>query len=172
MIRKGLILLICLASTAPLFAQNNTVGVLFGTSEFLEGSISLDFGLDVREIWYAKDLEAGTVLRLKLGQSDFEVEEEDSALPPGNYEVEYGLALIEYRFHEVYGSTSLFLGPGAYRTTTATGDVTDFGLSAGVAGDFPLSRRVGFVLEGAYHWVNFDEEYDFLTIGAGLRFSF
>ncbi len=80
--------------------------------------------------------------------------------------------LAEYRFDEIFGSTTLFFGPGAYRQDSADGSETDFGLSGGVSGDFPLTRRLGFVVEGAYHWVNFDDEYEFVTVGAGLRLSF
>ena len=172
MIRHGLTLALFLVLAAPALAQDNTVGLLIGTSEFLEDSISFDLGADVQEFWYSRDLEAGTVLRLKLGQADFEVEEDDSELLAGDYEVEYALALIEYRFHEVYGSTSLFFGPGVYRQQGVDQEESNFGLSAGVSGDFPVTRRLGLVLEGAYHWVNFENEYEFLTIGGGVRVSF
>lgn len=171
MIRKGLVLVAALTLSLPLFAQDN-IGFLLGTAEYLDDGFSLDVGLDVQEIWYSKDLEAGTVLRFKLGQAEFDVDDDDSALPRGSHDLEYGLVLVEYRFHEIYGASTLFFGPGAYRQSTPAGDETNFGLSGGVAGDFPISRRLGFVLEAAYHWVNFEEEYDFMTVGAGMRFSF
>ncbi|MDX1582301.1 MAG: hypothetical protein R3338_01750 [Thermoanaerobaculia bacterium] len=170
--RIGMILVIMLFAAIPASAQENTVGLTLGAAEFLEDSLSIDFSSDVQEIWYSRELEAGTVFRLKLGQADFEVEEEDSDLPPGDYEVEYAAALIEYRFHEIYGSTTIYLGPGAYRQNVGAGDETNFGLNAGVTADFPMTRQIGVILEAGYHWVNFDEEYQFVTIGGGFRFSF
>lgn len=172
MIRKGLLLVVALCLSLPIFAQESSIGFLLGTADYLDDGFDLDVALDVQEIWYSKELEAGTVLRFKLGQADLDVEDDDRSLPRGEHEVEYGLLLVEYRFHEVYGSSTLFFGPGAYRQSTAAGDETSFGLSGGVAGDFPVTRRLGLVVEAAYHWVNFDEDYDFVTIGAGARFRF
>lgn len=172
MIRKGLTFAITLILSVPVLAQDNTFGILFGTAEFLESSVSLDFELDVNEIWYSRQIDDGTELRLELGQSDVRVEETDNGPALGDYEVEYASILVEYRFHEVFGSTSLFLGPGAYRIKSDSGDQTDFGIGAGVGGDFPITRRLGFIVEGAYHWVNHDDDFEFLTLGAGLRMSF
>lgn len=172
MMRNGMIVVIALALALPVLAQDDTIGVLVGSSEFLEGGLSFDLGADVQEFWYSRELDLGTVIRLKLGQADFEVEEEDSELPPGKYGVEYALALVEYRFDEVFGSTTIFLGPGAYRQDVGENEETNFGLSAGVTADFPVTRRFGLLLEGAYHWVNFDEKYEFLTLGGGFRFNF
>lgn len=172
MIRKGLLLVAALSLSFPLFAQDNSFGILLGTADYLDDGFNFEVGLDVKEIWYAKDLEPGTSLRLKLGQADLAVDDDGRALPRGDHEVEYGLALVEYRFDEIFGSTTLFFGPGAYKQTTNAGDDTNFGLSGGVAGDFPVTRRLGFIIEAAYHWVNFDQEYDFVTVGAGLRIAF
>lgn len=172
MIRKGLLLVVALSLSLPVFAQDGSVGLLIGMADYLEDGFDLDVGLDVQEIWYSKELEAGTSLRFKLGQADLDVEDENLSLPRGDHELEYGLLLVDYRFDEIWGSSTLFLGPGAYRQSINGADETNFGLSGGVTADFPVTRRLGLVLEGAYHWINFDDEYDFMTLGAGARFSF
>lgn len=172
MIRKGLLLIATLSLSLPLLAQSSSLGVLLGTADYLEDGVSLDVSLDVQEIWYAKDLESGTALKFKLGKTELDVEDDDAVLPRGQHDVEYGLILVEYDFDEVFGSTGLFFGPGAYRQTTAEGDETNFGLSGGVTGDFPITRRLGLIVDAAYHWVNFEDDYDFMTLGAGFRFSF
>ena len=35
---------------------------------------------------------------------------------------------------------------------------TNYGLSAGVNGDFPITRRVGFIAEATYHWVKMEAQ--------------
>lgn len=172
MIRNGLVLIVALILSLPLFAQDNSLGVLLGTAEYVDDGVSFDVGLDVMEIWYSRDIDIGTNLRFKLGQADLDVEDDDTALPRGEHEVEYGLVLVEYSFDEIYGSTALFFGPGAYRQSTDAGKDTNFGLSGGVSADFPVTRRIGFIAEAAYHWVNADEEYEFIAVGAGVRLSF
>ena len=52
-----------------------------------------------------------------------------------NGKIEYLDALVEYRFDEVFGSTSIFAGPGYYRQKFGSFGETDFGLSAGVSGN-------------------------------------
>ncbi|MBW3672251.1 MAG: hypothetical protein KY432_11345, partial [Acidobacteria bacterium] len=112
MIRKGMLLVIALSLSLPVFSQDGSVGLLVGMSDYLEDGFNLDVGLDVQEIWYSKEFESGTSLRFKLGQADLEVEDEDLSLPLGDHELEYGLLLVDYRFDEIWGSSTLFFGPG------------------------------------------------------------
>jgi hypothetical protein len=161
--------------TFPVLAQtNSSVGVLIGTAELLDGGIDPDFNLNVREVWYAKDLDFGTSFKIKVGKVDFDGEDFfDGVDPVADVDIEYALGLVEDRFNEIWGSTSLFAGPGAYRRTGGGGArESDFGFSLGVAGHFPMTRRLGAVVEAAYHWINFDDSVDFLTLGAGVRFAF
>jgi len=82
-------------------------------------------------------------------------------------------ALIDYKFSEPYGSTGLFAGVGFYRDQPRNGSSqSNYGFSAGVNGDFPLSRRYGVIVEGTYHWVNFDYNPRLVTLTGGLRISF
>ena len=89
-------------------------------------------------------------------------------------EVQHASAVVEYRFDEAYGSTSLFGGLGFYRQS---GDdnldsETDWGLQAGVNADFPISRRYGVIMEGTYHWSRGPFSPRYFTLTGGLRFAF
>jgi hypothetical protein len=172
--RLLLIAVSVLLLTIPALAQtNSSVGVLIGTAELLDGGIDPDFDMNVREVWYAKDLDFGTSFKIKVGKVDFDGEDfSDGAGPVADVDIEYALGLVEYRFNEIWGSTSLFAGPGAYRRKGPGGRESDFGFSLGVGGNFPMTRRLGVVVEAAYHWINFDDSIDFLTLGAGVRFAF
>ena len=49
---------------------------------------------------------------------------------------------------------------------------TNYGFLGGINGDFPITRRTGFIAELTYHWINYDYKVRYLTLGGGLRFSF
>ena len=160
-------------SALPLFSQSSGVGLSLGAGTRVDGDFDFDLGDQVFEIFYVTDLEPGTGFKLKLGR----IENEDGSQvgAPGlsrDGSVEYAQALIEYRFYEVFGSTSLFAGPGAYRSSYGSQSETDFGLAAGVNGIFPVTRRFAFTAELAYHWVNFEEDYRFVTATGGVKFAF
>ena len=98
--------------------------------------------------------------------------------------VEHIDAIIDYRFSEPFGSTGLFAGAGLYRQRATLSDVaipelqrgnqteTNYGLQGGVNGDFPITRRSGFIAELVYHWINYNYKVRYLTLSGGLRFSF
>lgn len=168
----GLVALLAV-STVPAVAQSTAVGLSLGAGSQVDGDFDFDLSDSVLEIFYVTDLEPGTGFKVKLGR----IENEDGpqiGAPglAGGSEIEYAQALIEYRFYEVFGSTSLFAGPGAYRSSFGSSQETDFGLAAGVNGIFPVTRRFALTAEAAYHWVNFEEEYRFLTATGGVRFAF
>lgn len=154
-------------------AAQSSIGLLLGGSQTIDGSIGTDFSNSLREIFIATELEPGTVLRVRGGQ----VNSEDGpqiGLPgvTRDGKVEYVDALIEYRFYETYGSSSIFAGPGVYRQRFGTFDETDFGLSGGVNALFPVTRRLAVTGEVSYHWANFEEKREFLTLAGGVRFTF
>ena len=49
---------------------------------------------------------------------------------------------------------------------------TNYGLLGGVNGDFPITKRTGFIAEVTYHWINYNFKVRYLTLSGGLRFSF
>jgi len=166
-----LIVLSLLATVSA--AAQSSIGLLLGGSQTVEGNIDTNFSNSLREVFVATELEPGTVLRIRGGQVDSE-DGPQIGLPGVTREgkLEYIDALIEYRFYETFGSSSFFAGPGVYRQRFGTFDETDFGLSGGVNALFPVTRRLSLTGEISYHWANFEEAREFLTLAGGVRFSF
>lgn len=161
----------------PAAAQHNEFGVLVGATRPMKsdaGKGSFESGM--RELYYGMQLESGTWFRLNVGRMDAK-----TALPLGggafdvdeNGSLEHADGIVEYRFAEPYGYTGLFAGAGIYRQKTNGQSESDYGFQVGVNALFPVTRTVGVVVEGAYHWVNFyTPRPRFVTLGAGVRFAF
>ena len=145
------------------------------------------FRNSVKEIYYSVAIEPDTRFKIKVGEIaapiSFEVASAVPASGSGsagtvrhNYAkgtIQHADAIIDYRFTEPYGSTGLFAGIGLYRQTHAgEADESGYGFSGGVNGDFPITRRVGFVAEATYHRVFFNFKTAIVTVSGGLRFSF
>ena len=165
-------LLVLLA--VPAFGQGSAIGFQLGVSQVADNGIEFDFDDQVKEVFFSTDLEPGSAFKIKAGRVETtRLVDDEGTLFEEEGDLDYIDALIEYRFYEVYGSTSLFAGPGAYRQRFETGeDETDFGFSVGVAGLFPVTRRLGVVAELAYHWVNFEDSRELLTATGGVRIGF
>lgn len=137
-------------------------------------SVTLFYGMKLDDSTFLK-FKAGRIeapLRRKTGETTIDgVKHDLTTDEPG--EVQHAEVAVEYRFSEAFGSTSLFGGVGVYRSS---GDVVqseaDWGYHFGVNADFPMSRRYGFVLEGAYHWTYAQYRPRHMTLGGGVRFSF
>ena len=154
------------------------------------------FSGGVKEAFYAVELEPDTFFKIKVGQitapGAFRVQIGNGASPQvttgrrdlQQVDIDHVDAIINYRFAESFGSTGLFAGVGLYRqhgTFPTSSDVapqdrsaseTNYGFSGGVNGDFPLSRRYGFIAEAAYHMVNYHYRPRYITVSGGLRISF
>lgn len=193
-------LALSLLFAATAFAQTSEFGVLLGGSKRLVSSNDEQQGLgisdnfkfsnSVREIYYAVDIEPGTRFKIKAGQIEAPLAFQfvtaagklRSDIPKGK--VEHIDGIVDYRFSEAFGSTGLFAGVGLYRQTGDVNDTrvpaglrgeqseTNYGFSAGVNGDFPLSRRAGVIVEATYHWLNYHYRPRYVTLTGGLRFSF
>jgi hypothetical protein len=189
-----------LLAAAPALAQTSEFGILIGGSKRLishsdqaQGlgiSDNFKFSNSVREIYYAVQLDPGTNFKLKAGQIEgpaafqYQAAKGPARIDIPKGKVEHIDALVDYRFSEPFGSTGLFAGVGLYRQR---GDITDtvvpadqrgpqtetnYGFSGGVNGDFPITRRLGFVAEATYHWMNFKYRTRYVTLSGGLRLSF
>jgi hypothetical protein len=197
--KKPMILLVLLvASALPAVAQTNRqFGFLVGASKrSLDSSATPDgsnaylddeFNLSNKsvELFFAMNLDDATVFKIKAGRLDSPVRftTRETLDASGNVtetfardvdgEVQHIDALIEYRYSEAYGSTGIFGGVGLYRQS-GEGRKTeaDYGWQVGVNADFPLSRKYGVVLEGAYHSTKADYRPKYMTLSAGMRFSF
>lgn len=174
--KKTLLALVLFTLAAPVFAQTSEFGFLFGGAKRLRGSA--DWASDgVKELYFGFQLEPGTMFVLKGGQIDapgtFTINHDDGTQTVQTLgKVTHIDGLVNYKFSESFGSTGMFAGVGLYRQETDGVDETNYGVSAGINADFPLSRRYGIVFQGTYHWVNFDRRERFITATGGLRISF
>lgn len=184
--RTALAFALLLAST-PLMAQESEFGILAGAAKRASVSVDgitplgSDLSLDnsVIEIFYAAPLDPVTYFKIKAGRIEAPgaFVRESGNVDVAAAEIEHVDGLIEYRFSEPFGSAGIFAGGGLYRQrgSTPAGDdlsETDFGFSAGVNGDFPLTRNLGLLVEAGYHWVQFETRPRYLTVAGGLRISF
>ncbi len=193
-LRLALLLLVAL----PVFAQTSEFGFSLGGVQRRRSSDEKDAGLEktdfwrfsdsAKEIYYAIQIEPGTRFKVKAGEIDTATvfitnpaiarDDPDPTKRAGRYtifnhgRIEYVDGIMDYRFSEPFGSTGLFAGAGLYRQTGGNLSDTDYGLTAGVNGDFPINPRFGVVVEAAYHWTHMQARPTFVTATAGLRVSF
>ena len=83
----------------------------------------------------------------------------------------------EYTFSERYYESGIYVALGAYSLEGNLADGQRFddstlGLALGVTGEFEITRRFGFVVEGAGHLADFGVARYFLTIHGGLAYHF
>ena len=147
-----------------------------------------------REVFYAVQIEPATLFKIQAGQWNTDVgivqsgKDHKTGATIGNGEthlprsgtVQHVDGIVDYRFTEPFGTTGLFAGLGLYRwsasgTADAVHDVpteTNYGYVFGVNGEFPITRRYAFMVEGAYHWVNMSSPVRYVTVMGGVRVAF
>lgn len=196
--KRTLFLLALIAvSAVPVAAQEtNEFGFIVGGSrrfvdsaphpnedDFIESNFS--FANNSIELYWSMPIEPDLNLKFKGGRLETEIAVPFFLPDPENPgaqirnrrdvegEVHHVETLIEYEFDEPFGSSGLFAGLGYYRMS-ASGEESrsTWGVTAGVNADFPITRRYGVVLEGAYHWTRAEFEPRYMTFGGGLRVSF
>jgi len=200
--RNRAFLLVCLlASAAPAVAQTSEFGITVGGSKRLisrrdeaQGigiSDNFKFSNSDREIYYGVQIEPATFFKIRAGQIEAPLafQYTNSANQKARTDirkgkVEHADAVVDYRFSEPFGTTGLFAGVGLYRQRGTLTDTaipveqrgnqteTNYGFLGGVNGDFPITRRTGFIVEMTYHWIAYNYKVRYVTLGGGLRFSF
>lgn len=197
----ALLLAFSILSAAPAVAQTSQIGFLIGGSKRLISHTDQARGLGVsdnfrfsnsdREVFYGVQLDPGTFFKVRAGQIEGPVAFQYTPAGGGKARtdiqkgrVEHIAGVVDYRFSEPFGTTGLFAGVGLYRqsgtlTDTAvpaeqrgTASETNYGFLGGVNGDFPITKRIGFLAELTYHWINYNYKVRYLTLGGGLRFNF
>ena len=178
-------------SALPAFAQTSEFGVIVsGSRRFVDGAAAepgvefiesnFSFSKNAFDIYWKIPVEEDLAMRFKAGRIETPVSfAYEIAGSPNTFrkdvegEVQHAEVAAEYEFSEIFGSSSIYGGIGLYRQSGPGFDTTtDFGVSFGVAADFPLTPRYGVVVDGTYHWIRTDFQPRYLTIGAGLRVSF
>jgi hypothetical protein len=192
--KKPACFLLFLLLAAPAFAQTGQqFGILFGGAKRLYSGRDKDKFPDlpndrfrlthgVREVFYAVQIEPSTMFKIQAGQwnTDVGVVEADPPLHPRSGHMEHVDGIVDYRFTEPFGTTGLFGGIGLYRWSAPTAQAgesdipaaTNYGYVVGVNGEFPMTRRYAFMVEGAYHWVNMSSPVRYVTLTGGLRIGF
>jgi len=181
-----------LAFAAPTFAQtsNSEFGFLLGGSKRLssKGDVAngvsvndrFTFSNSVKEAYFSIQLDSDTRFKVKVGRMTapgafrtLDANQNKVRNDVAKANVDHVDAIIDYRFSEPFGSTGLFAGVGLYRqSASGFASESNYGLQVGVNGDFPISRRYGFVAEAAYHAVNYHYRPRYVTLSGGLRISF
>lgn len=191
--KKFAFLLVVSVIAVPAFAQSTEFGVLFGGSKRITGNDEIPTGgseiedsfklsNSTTDLYYAVNVDEGTMFKINVGRINTPVGFRDREVRDGETvnvrvdvegEVQHASGLIEYRFSEPFGSTGIFVGVGVYRhTASGFSSTTDYGFSGGVTGDFPISRRYGFIVAATYHQTYTEFRPRYLTIAGGLRLSF
>ena len=189
-----------LLTAMPAIAQTSEFGFLIGGSKRLISKSDQARGLGIsdnfkfsnsdREIYYGVQLDPGTFFKIKAAQIEgpvafqYQTDTGKARTDIKKGKVEHVDAVVDYRFSEPFGSTGIFAGVGLYRQRGSITDTavpveqrgnqteTNYGFLGGINGDFPITRRTGFVAELTYHWINYNYKVRYLTLGGGLRFSF
>ncbi len=168
------ILAVSIVSALPAVAQTSSFGFIVGGTQKLGSGVGFKFGNNVRELFFDTQIEPDYVFRIKGGEIQGPVSLQDTkgVFTQGSGKIDHIDGLVNYKFSEAFGSSGLFAGLGLYRQKLGSLDETNYGLSAGVNADFPLTRTWAVTLEGTYHWINFHDRTRYLTIGGGLKINF
>lgn len=154
-----------------------SVSLLGGIGGSLDADPGDGMGNTAYQVAFSVPTELGTAVSFRAGRIALDDHEFFGSLRKPD--LDFANIGGEYRFHEGYYTSSLYLGLGAYRLSGASRlaggekrDETAPGLVFGVTADFPLSRRFSFLLETAGHYVRFDEAQFFATGLGGLVIRF
>jgi len=189
---------VLLGGTKRLYSGHDKLATTDNTANVTFPDLPIDryrFAHGVREVFYAVQVEPAVLFKVQAGQWDTDVGVVESGFdrhtkPPTKVSdpsmpvsgtVEHADGIVDYRFTEPYGSTGIFAGLGLYRWSANNAppdqyhnvkDATNYGYTFGVNGEFPMSRRYAFMVEGAYHWINMSSPVRYVTITGGLRAAF
>ncbi|HEV2722776.1 MAG TPA: hypothetical protein VG323_22315 [Thermoanaerobaculia bacterium] len=197
--KRSTFFLLILLLAAPAFAQTGQqFGFLLGGTKRLYSSHDKDaaalnnetlpidrFRLThgAKEVFYAVEVEPATWFKIQAGQwnTDVGIVQKDPLKLPRSGTIQHADGIVDYRFTDLYGTTGLFVGLGIYRWSAsgaapdAIHDVpteTNYGYTFGVDGEFPMTRRYAFMVEGAYHWINMSSPVRYVTLMGGVRVAF
>ena len=121
--------------------------------------------------------EPRTLLQVRLGRIDFKSDDQlGDFFDP---QLEYATISGEYRFYRNWYDSGIFLGLGGYRLSGSAGgptgsedDHTAVGVTAGVTGEFEITRRFALLGQLSGHYVDFEESPLFANALAGVAIKF
>lgn len=150
-------------------------GVLGGLGGPLDAS-SPDPGIDQQSLQVQVGVltEPRTLVVVRAGRLEMDDDARlGSLLAPT---LEYATIAGEYRFFERWYDSGIFLGLGGYRLEGDRGGVSEedtaIGVTAGVTGEFELTRFLSVIAELAGHWTDLDDSQLFGAGHVGLAVRF
>ena len=171
--------MVALGLLAPGVAQAQlhtySVGVLGGIGGSFDSSPGDSYSNPSYQLNLSMVTETRTQVGLRLGKINLDKDPFFGSLHDAG--LTYATISGEYRYQESYYESGLFIGLGAYRLsgTNALGrsdDQTSVGLTAGVTGEIPVTRRLGILLEVSGHYVNLREAKLYGIAHGGLTWHF
>jgi hypothetical protein len=175
-----MVVLVALAVSGSAVAQDSlavSVSLLGGIGGSLDADPGDGMGNTAYQVALSVPTELGAAVSFRAGRVVFDDQEFFGSLRKPD--LDFANIGGEYRFHEGYYMSSLYLGLGAYRLSGESGleglqqrDETAPGLVFGVTADFPISKRFSFLMEVAGHYVRFDDAQFFATALGGLVIRF
>lgn len=160
--------LLLVLAALPAAAEDTSVGLMLGAGQSVRNG-GFHVNDPVREIFFSTDTDPATTLKLKAGHISLD-EKRDGA--DFTRRLDYVDVLVVYKLDQVWGSSGLFGGVGLYRQHLDSGSDTNYGYTFGVDGTFPVTRRLAFLAEAAYHSARFQDRATFVTVTAGLKLNF
>lgn len=153
-----------------------TVGALAGVG----GSVDADPGDDLSnpafQLLAALLTDTKTHLVVRAGHQDLGGDDLFGSLTDAG--MDFLTIAGEYRYDHHFYESGIYLGLGGYRLAgdhffsgEATTE-TSFGVVLGLTGEFELTRRLGFAIDLAGHWANFDDAQIFVMGQAGIVIHF
>lgn len=152
-----------------------TVGAMGGVGGSLDANTGDGVGNGSFQLLGAMVTEPQTLVGVRYGQLSFSGDEPLEDL--FDADLTYLTLAGEYKFDQTFYEAGMFVGLGAYELegTDAAGrgrDDTGLGLSLGATGEFPITRRLGVVVELAGHATDLDTAQFFATAHGGLVVHF
>jgi hypothetical protein len=152
-----------------------TVSLLGGIGGSGDADPGSGFGNPAFQAGFSLVTEPQTAVGVRLGRLDLSSEERFGELRDA--QLDYGQIGGEYRFHEGYYDSGIYLGLGGYRLRGDRADgressETALGGELGLLGDFALTRNLAVRVELSGHYVLFDDARLFAMAQAGLALRF
>ncbi len=175
---RWILLLLFFCGASVLSAQETytmTVSLLGGVGGSGDADPGSGFGNTAFQAGFALVTEPQTAVGVRLGRLDLSGEERFGELAEA--QVDYAQIGGEYRFHEGYYDSGIYLGLGGYRLRGDRPDgreasETALGGELGLLGDFALTRNLAVRVEVSGHYVLFDDARMFAMAQAGLALRF
>lgn len=151
------------ATAQERYSYTVTLGPVMG------GSISEGTGSSGLQAAFSWRTQPRTAVAIRFGSIDLGADQVGSLTSPT---FRYATIAGEYSFQELYYESGVFFGLGLYELGNSVESEEGPGLTLGVSGDFPISKRLSVVIELSGHYADIDAASTYATAHAGLAYQF